>query len=416
MVRFEAVLVGLGVKRPLAERRLAGDTRRCSTSTLRRGGIALRPKIQPQCGLEFPVSKLALTQQYYAKYQAISKILDQVPEILALAHGDLKHALEQVAGSEQDGSRFRYTSDQVLRILLVQVLEGLSLRQTVVRLDDSPALRQFTRLGRQPMMDFTTLCKLKNAIRPGTWKQINRRLAQYAVREERIRGESLRLDTTAVETNIHWPTDSSLLWDSYRVLARLIERARQLDGEVVGERRLHLRRVRRDALAITRKAAKRPDPEALKPLYRGLLERVDGICSLALDVARDLTQRIEALRYKEWEHAQAEALVAEIAEAQGLAERVIEQARRRVLQGESVPNDEKLFSLFEPHTELLKRGKAGKPIEFGHMIQIQQVAQKFITDYEVYDRKPAEPALLEPALASHRALFRAAPPPPPPGP
>jgi len=369
----------------------------------------LRPKIQPQSELEFPVSKLALTQQYYAKYQAISKILDQVPEILALAHADLKHALEQVTGSEKDGARFRYTSDQVLRILLVQVLEGLSLRQTVVRLDDSPALRQFTRLGRQPMMDFTTLCKLKNAIRPGTWKQINRRLAQHAVREERIGGESLRLDTTAVETNIHWPTDSSLLWDSYRVLARLIERARELDGEVVGERRLHPRRVRRGALAITRKAAKRPDPEALKPLYRRLLERVDGICELALEVARGLSQRIEALRYKEWEHAQAEALVAEIAEVHGLAQRVIEQARRRVLQGESVPNEEKLFSLFEPHTELLKRGKAGKAIEFGHMIQIQQVAEKFITEYEVYAHKPAEPALLEPALASHRALFGADP-------
>ena len=74
----------------------------------------MRPKIDAQCELEFPVSKLALTQQYYAKYQAISKILDQVPEILTLAHGDLKHALEQVAGPPQDGARFRYTSDRVL--------------------------------------------------------------------------------------------------------------------------------------------------------------------------------------------------------------------------------------------------------------------------------------------------------------
>jgi IS5 family transposase len=365
----------------------------------------LRPKIDTQAELEFPVSKLALTQRYYAKYQAISKILERVPEILALAHGDLKHALEEVAGPPRDGARFRYTSDQVLRVLLAQVLEGLSLRQTVVRVDDSPALRQFTRLGAQPMMDFTTLCKLKNAIRPETWKQVNRRLAQYAVREQRITGESLRLDTTAVETNIHWPTDSSLLWDSYRVLARLIERARELDPGVVGGGRLHRRPARREALAIARKAAKRPDAEALKPLYRSLLARVDGLCDRALDVARQLTSRIEALRYREWEHAQAETLVEEIAQAYALGQRVIDQARRRVLHGESVPNDEKLFSFFEPHTELLKRGKAGKDIEFGHMIQIQQVAEKFISDYEVYDRKPAEPTLLEPALASHRALF-----------
>jgi len=373
------------------------------------GGIAVRPRIDPQPEFEFPVSKLALTQRYYAKYQAISKILDQVPEILALAHGDLKHALEQVAGPPEDGARFRYTSDQVLRILLVQVLEGLSLRQTVVRVDDSPALRQFTRLGTRPMLDFTTLCKLKNAMAPETWKQLNRRLAQYAVREERITGESLRLDTTAVETNIHWPTDSSLLWDSYRMLARLIDRARELDAGVVGGGRLHRRPARREALAIARKAAKRPDAEALKPLYRSLLGRVDGICAWALDVARGFSQRIEALRYREWEHAQAEALVEQIADAHALAQRVIDQAWRRVLHGESVPNDQKLFSVFEPHTELLKRGKAGKEIEFGHMIQIQQVAEKFISDYEVYERKPAEPTLLQPALASHRALFGSAP-------
>ncbi len=88
---------------------------------------------------------------------------------------------------------------------------------------------------------------------------------------------------------------------------------------------------------------------------------------------------------------------------------MLDQARRRVLQGESVPNDEKLFSLFEPHTELLKRGKAGKPIEFGHMIQIQQVAEKFITDYDVYEKKPVEYTLLGPALERHRDLFGSAP-------
>ena len=88
-----------------------------------------------------------------------------------------------------------------------------------------------------------------------------------------------------------------------------------------------------------------------------------------------------------------------------LGGKVLDQTRRRVLDGESVPNDEKLFSLFEPHTELLKRGKAGKDIEFGHMIQIQQVDEKFITAYEVFDQKPVEHTLLDPALAQHRKLF-----------
>ncbi len=162
----------------------------------------MRPKFDLQPELDFPVSNLALTQEYYAKYQAISKILDDNPEILSLVHGEVKHTLESKSEKKKPG-RFRYTSDNVLRILVVQSLEGLSLRQAVVRIDDSPALRRFTRIDGKAMMDFTTLDKLKNAIRPKTWKRINQALARYSVRDEAITGEALRLDTTAVETNIH---------------------------------------------------------------------------------------------------------------------------------------------------------------------------------------------------------------------
>jgi IS5 family transposase len=213
-----------------------------------------------------------------------------------------------------------------------------------------------------------------------------------------------------VETNIHWPTDSSLLWDTYRVLARLIEQAREIDAKAVGTGRLHLRRAKRDHLAITRKAAKRgTDAETLQPLYRALLGRVEGICEWALRVAAGLVRGIEGQRYEAFAHATAEALVAEIVHYGELGQRVIDQARRRVLAGESVPNEEKLFSLFEPHTELLKRGKAGRDLEFGHMIQIQQVREKFITAYEAYERKPVEHQLLPDALDSHRELFGALP-------
>lgn len=368
----------------------------------------MRPKFEAQREFAFLTSNLKLTREYYAKYQAISKILDANPEILNLAHRDLRRALITLNGSRP--ARFRFTTEHVLRLLLVQSLEGLSLRQTVVRVDDSPALRQFVCLGTKPMMDFTTLDKLKNALRPATWKQINASLARHAVGEKKITGDRLRLDTTAVETNIHWPTDSSLLWDSYRVLARLIEKARAIDAAAVGSGRLHLRRAKREALAITRRAAhKGRKPRSLKRPYRRLLDRVERICTWAASVVDRLGKGIESQRYGDWVHAQAEVLVEEIAHFHELAEQVLDQARRRVLHGESVPNDQKLFSLFEPHTELLKRGKAGREIEFGHMIQIQQVGEKFITDYAVYDRKPVEHALLPPALARHRELFGADP-------
>ena len=103
--------------------------------------------------------------------------------------------------------------------------------------------------------------------------------------------------------------------------------------------------------------------------------------------------------------AKAAVIVEQIDHYLVLGQRVVDQARRRVLEGERVPNDEKLFSIFEPHTELLKRGKAGKDVEFGHMIQIQQVDGKFITDYVVFDKRPVEYELLDSVLASHKKLF-----------
>jgi IS5 family transposase len=306
----------------------------------------------------------------------------------------------------KEGGGFRYTSDTVLRILMCQTIEGLSLREIVIRIDDSHFLRQFVRIYSGPMMDFTTLCKLKNHISPTTWKKVNELLAQYAVQQKLIEGERLRLDTSAVETNIHWPTDSSLLWDSYRVLARLIEAARKLDPQTVGSRRLHPRRARRLAVKISRKSSKNPNTqEALKSLYERLIPLVTSICQTAEAVRQALQEGIAQHRYGIFEEAMANGLAQELAHFRHLALRVIDQSSRRVFDGELVPNEQKIFSVFEAHTELLKRGKAAKPIEFGHMIQIQQVACKFITDYEVFAKKPVEHTLLEASLNSHRQLF-----------
>jgi IS5 family transposase len=366
----------------------------------------LRPKINVEPELDFRPSSLKLTNQYYAKYEAISTILDDNREIIDLAHRDLEPARKQTSKKRKRGSGFRYSADTLLRIVICQIIEGLSLRQVVVRIDDSQFLRRFVRIDGGSMMDYTTLSILKNAIGDETWKKMNRLLAAYAAAEGRITGEGLRMDTTAVETNIHWPTDSSLLWDTYRVQARLIERARTLDPEAVGTGRLHTRRAKRAHLAITRKAAKKNrSRESLQPLYKGLIGRVEGISGWAASVAEGLAEGLTCERYDVIDHAIAETLASELQHYRTLGARVIDQARRRILEGESVPNNEKLFSIFEPHTELLKRGKAGKDIEFGHMIQIQQVEEKFITDYAAFFSRPVEHQLVTACLESHHELF-----------
>lgn len=366
----------------------------------------MRPKINNQSEFSFQPATLQITDQYYAKYEAVSAILDEHPEIVNAVHRDLVQALEDAVVRDRRGAKFKFTSDTILRIVLCQIIEGLSLRQVIIRIDDSNFLRHFARIYNGPMIDFTAFCKLKNDIRPETWKRVNHLLARTAVQDGWIEGEKLRIDTTAVETNIHWPTDSSLLWDTYRTLARCIERIREIDPGVVGERRVLLRKVKKLQQKIARRASKKSSSaEAVKPLYIKLFGLVENILQWSGEVAAVLAPKIARHRYAPIQQATMECCLQDLLHFQALGSRVLDQARRRIIGQETVPNEEKIFSIFEPHTELLIRGKAGQPLEFGHMIQIQQVEAKFITDYEVFDSKPVEHELVEPVIEGHKKLF-----------
>ena len=366
----------------------------------------MRLKQISQSRLDFPTSNLKLPIEYYEQFQQISAVLDQNPKILELIHQDLKDALA-VHNRIRKGKarRFQYTSEQVLRIIICRKIEGLPYRRIIIRIDDSKYLRQFTRIYEGPMMDFTTLNKLESAIRPKTWKAINEALTTWAISQEKISGEAIRLDTTATETNIHHPTDSWLLWDLYRVLARLIEYARDVDSEAVGTRRLQTRRAKKLHHRIAREAGKKKSREILKPHYDKLLGLVEPLCAWSKEVVVALMIGLEQQRYGLAESYEVEAIIAQMGHFLALSGKVIDQAHRRVQLGETVHNDDKIFSIFEEHTELLKRGKAKADVEFGHMVLIGQVGGKFITYYDVFDKKPVEYKLLNPALESHKKLF-----------
>jgi IS5 family transposase len=351
-------------------------------------------------------SNLKITNDHFGRYEAIFRILDGTPEILRLVHQDLEDKLEKEREENGRRRRCRYTSDNILRILLCQVIEGESLRGIVVRVDDSNFLRGFTGINDGSMVDFSTLCRLKNAIREETWRKINLALARSAVANQQITGEKLRLDTTAFEANIRYPTDSGLLWDTYRVVSRHIARAREIDPGVVGGRRVHLKKAKGLYLWITRKVGKKgTDSAALKERYLALIGHVEGILAWAVAVAKGLARGLEKNQYSWEDRTEAEHLVDRLHHYCILGAQVVDQTRRRVLDEEKVPAEEKLLSIYEPHVELLARGKAGKSVEFGHMVLFQQTEEKFITDYGVYEKRPVDHALVEPALKSHRRLF-----------
>ncbi|MBU1495136.1 MAG: hypothetical protein KJ956_14360, partial [Actinobacteria bacterium] len=182
------------------------------------------------------------------------------------------------------------------------------------------------------------------------------------------------------------------------------------DPSLVDNRRLQCRKVKRLVQKIGRRSrgktvnaeARR---EALKPLYIQLITLVHNLNVWCEDIIRDSVGRLARKAYPDALRDLIAECMAEMIHFRGLTDQVMKQAHQRVVEGRPVPNDQKLFSIFEPHTELLIRGKAGKPIEFGHMIQIQQVAEKFITHYDVFRHKPVEHELVEPAIERHRELF-----------
>jgi IS5 family transposase len=289
-------------------------------------------------------------QEYRAKYDAISLTLDFNPRILEIAHGDFSRVL-----STSEYGRGGYTSEQILRSIVVMFTEQESYRDTVILVENSEFMRNFIKLGNKGMMDFTFLCKAYTALSEETWKRINEALGGYACKEEKITAEKLRLDTTTYETNIHYPTDSSLLWDSYRTVARVMKDSRDELRALGLTHRFHTKKVRKLALYISRNSTKKEEgiQRKIKSTYRKLIERVRWIVAVG-KTAEGLLSGWNMVAMAELKHYLP------------ITEKIIGQAERRVIQGEQVPSAEKVYSLFEEHTELLKRGKAGKPIEFGH--------------------------------------------------
>ena len=332
----------------------------------------------------------------HRKYDFISVLLDDIPRLLNLFHHDLQEF------DEEAGRDSGYSSEQILRALVVLTLEGMSYRSCVMRLHTDIFLRNFVRLGVGPVMDFSLLCRVNRAIKPETWERINAALFQEAKTNHGVSGDKLPVDSTVCETSIHFPTDASLLWDVYRVGARLFGQW----NERVSLRhrvpyRFHTRKVKALYSFISRLSrSQTPKGEQRKEsLYTTLLERVAEIhgrvlCFLESSAAGSSSLPKNATR-----------IVEEFRKMEPTMAKIIDQAGRRVLHGEQVPAKEKVLSLFEPHTELIVRGKAGKAIEFGHSVTLGQTGEKFISYYEVLEKRQPDQEYTDRVLEAHKKQF-----------
>ncbi|MFC1452000.1 transposase [Verrucomicrobiota bacterium] len=354
----------------------------------------MRRVLDEQTYLDFTAeTSLKVVKAYRAKYAWIDGCLEANPLILWLVHEDLEALSESKEGREA-----KYTTEILFRALIVHQLEKTPLRETVIRIAESPTLQSFIRLGPRSVPDFTFLNRAFKAITAETWKLVNEELARYAVKQCEVDVSQIRADTTVIEANIHYPTDSSLLWDSYRVLSRLLRAVRAESPELCPYR-FHDKKAKKDLVYVHRymRSGSKARQREMKRRFRRLHDNVCRLQSIAMPLLKPLAGS-ESLVLR--------GLGAELKHYLPLTRKVCRAAERAALKGETVPASDRVFSIFEEHTELIKRGKSNKPVEFGHAVWLAQNRGKFITDYEVMEQKVDDTELLEEITRRHKASFR----------
>ena len=331
--------------------------------------------------------------------RAISEFLDQHLTLIEQVRKDLERGLKN-ARTGRNG----IAPSQVLRSLVLMRVKNWDYREVRERINDGFTLRSFTEFDSQPVPKHDAFNRAFNRLTPETLRDINQLVVQAAVQLGLEDGKTLRVDTTVVESNIHYPTDASLLWDSVRTITRLIENLQEkLPGRVQGFTN-RTRSARRRMQAIQRMTAAQRSQQQ-EPKYRELIRITEQVVNNARQVVEKAKAASAGAGADLIASLSIDSLRSEITGYCKLADRVIDQSRRRVLQGEQVPTAEKIYSIFESHTDLIKRGKAQKPVEFGHKVFLAESAQGLITDYQVLDGNPSDTDHVQSSLDRHQQTF-----------
>src|SRR5246127_2999160 len=327
---------------------------------------------------------------------AIADFLDEHEEIIEAIRGALQRGLKR-----PDTGRKGLTAQQVLRSLVLMRVKNWDYRELRERIADGLRLRRFTDFNAQSVPKHDAFHRAFIRITPQTLRLINDLVIKAAVAMGLEDGSKLRVDTTVVATDIHHPTDNTLLWDVVRVVTRLVGRLASTIERPIKGFRDRTRAARRRMLAIQRMTTTQRQTQ-----QRGKYRELIGIAEEVVERARRGLRHTRKVRAKDVPSQLAlEELRRQIEHYCGLGERVIDQARRRVLQGEQVPNAEKIYSIFEPHTDLIKRGKVQTPVEFGHKVFLAESAQGLITQYEVVEGNPNDGQHVQPSLQRHKESF-----------
>jgi IS5 family transposase len=295
--------------------------------------------------------------------------------------------------------------DVVVRLLVLKHMRNWSYAVLEREVRANLVYRQFTRIGAAKVPDAKTLGKLGLALGPAVIEQIHQRVVAIAQEQKIINGRKMRVDTTVVETNIHYPTDASLLGDGVRVLTRSMRRIAELSRCAGAELRDRARSTCRCLVQIGRASRSRSEQgkQRMWQCYRRLMAIAGRVVGQAKRFVREVDAGIKrGMRRRdqgaiEGHRRYLEAMIPRV-------QQVLRQTRERIDHGNThAPG--KIVSLFEADTEIIRKGKAGKPTEFGKMVKIQEAEQQIVTHYEVYDERPSDSDLLIPSLQVHEKQF-----------
>ena len=337
---------------------------------------------------QMPLMPTATDHPQAIELENISRILDANSTICDLAMQDLSEVSKKASRSGARGM----TAEQVVRAAIVKQMFNFTYKQLAFHIVDSNSLRRFMRIGiADKGFKKSVLNKNVKALSPQTWEAINGQLVDYAEEEKIEKGREVRIDCTVVESNIHEPTDSSLLWDSVRVLTRLLHRAKEDFGLRVSFQD-HSRRAKRRLLGIMNSRSKKDRKSKYVDLIKvtnksigyaqSAIEAIDKVASISNGL---LALRLDFNRYSQ------------------LATQVVDQTHRRVLLGEDVPASDKVVSLFETHTDIIVKDR--RDTFFGHKVCLTGGASNLIVDCLIVDGNPADSSLTVDMLDRQKELY-----------
>lgn len=292
-------------------------------------------------------------------------------------------------------------AEMVLRLLVLKHLRNWSYAILEREVRANLVYRDFTRIGGGKVPDAKTMGRWGVAVGPAVIEALHGRLIAIAQQHDVVKGRRMRVDTTVVETHIHYPTDSSLLGDGVRVLTRTMSHVVAIAGKVGATLRDRRRSVKFRLLEIGRIARSKgvQRQEKRTQAYERLVAATSRVVGQAKRFSREIATGVKRST-NVLHQAALEGFRQELETFVPRVQQVIRQTRARIFRGDTHAKD-KLLSLFEPSTEVIRKGKASKPNEFGKLVKIQEAENQIITAYVVYDQRPSDSDLLIPALEAH---------------